>query len=200
MYDLCRILLLDYLDQTQDASPNTPPQTKYGKWFASSSRCVKTFMWRKTLWEKKYSHMWGKLPGYLINWIPIPSQCHECFGFSKALVSTSAVCSGSWQFSILNTLSATRSQTQWWWIAIWICLDCRWNWGLWVSTTDPLLSPLITVADHCGNLSSPYKFLSHIALHPASDSTTYSASVEDSAMTLCFFDFQVIAPPAARKL
>jgi hypothetical protein len=55
VYDLRRILLLDYSDWTRDASPNTPPQTEYGKWFASSSGCIKTFVWRKTLWEK-YSH------------------------------------------------------------------------------------------------------------------------------------------------
>ena len=62
-----------------------------------------------------------------------------------------------------------------------------------MSTTDPSLSPLITVADCCGNPSSPYKFLSHVASRPASDNATYSASVEDSAITDCFLDFQVIA-------
>ena len=43
---------------------------------------------------------------------PISSTCFVCFGFANALVSTSAVCSGSQQLSILTTLFSTRSLIQ----------------------------------------------------------------------------------------
>ena len=49
------------------------------------------------------------------------------------------------------------------------------------------------------NPNLPYRFLSHEASRPASDRATYSDSVEDSAIMDCFFDFQVIAPPEAKK-
>ena len=67
VYDLHRILLLDYSDQTWDASPNTPPQTESRKWLASSTRCIKTFMWRENPLGKILPHV-RKATG-LHNWL-----------------------------------------------------------------------------------------------------------------------------------
>src|ERR1700692_3716018 len=57
----------------------------------------------------------------------------------------------------------------------------------------------MTVGPICGNPSSSYKFLSQKASRPASESATYSDSVEDIAIIVCFLDFHVIAPPTARS-
>ena len=153
-------------------------------------------MWWKTSWEKP-THMRGKLLSYCIDWIPISALCRVNLGFGRAFVKTSAVCSGSRQFCTSIILSVIRSLIQWWRNAM--CFDRWWNWGLCVSVTDPSLSPLIPIGDFCENPSSPYKFLSHVASRPASDSATYSASVDESAITVCFFYFHVIAPPDPRK-
>ena len=153
-------------------------------------------MWWKTLW-KKPTHMQGKLLSYLINCIPISSLYHINLRLSSAFVNTSAVCSRSWQFWILSILLVTRSQT-WWWCKV-MCFDHWWNYRLCVNTMEPSLSPLIIVGYFWGNLSSLYKFLSHVALHPASERATYSASVEESMIMVCFFDFHMITPPDLRK-
>ena len=64
---------------------------------------------------------------------------------------------------------------------------------------EPSLSPFMVIGNCCGNPSSSYRFLSQHASHAASDKATYSASVDESAMVVCFLDFQVIAPPDAKK-
>ena len=66
--------------------------------------------------------------------------------------------------------------------------------------TELLLLPLIIVGLFWGNLSLLYKFLSHVALHPASERATYSASIEESMIIVCFFDFYMIAPPDPKKM
>ena len=56
------------------------------------------------------------------------------------------------------------------------------------------------IGDSCGNPSSSKRFFSQQASHPASDKATYSASVDESAIVVCFLDFQVIATPEALKM
>ena len=128
---------------------------------------------------------------------PISRLCLWCFSLGKGLVNISAVCSGSRQPCTSRILSLTKSWTQWWRISI--CLVRAWNCGLCDKITEPSLSLLMTVGPICGKPSSSYKFLSQKASHPASESTTYSDSVEDIAIIVCFFDFHVIAPSDARK-
>ena len=57
---------------------------------------------------------------------------------------------------------------------------------------------------HChaiwGKADFPYRFLSHEASHLASARATYLDSVEYNAIIIDFFNFQVIALPAARKI
>jgi len=42
-----------------------------------------------------------------------------------------------------------------------------------------------------------YRFWNQHALHPACARAMYSASVLDCALSVCFYDFHSIAPPAA---
>jgi len=55
----------------------------------------------------------------------------------------------------------------------------------------------MTVGSFWVNSSSLYKFLSQEDSFPAFQRAIYLASVEDSAVTLCLLDRQVIAPSAA---
>jgi hypothetical protein len=64
---------------------------------------------------------------------------------------------------------------------------------------DPLLSPIRIVGGIWGKPNLPYKFLSHEASRSTSVRATYSDSVEDNVMIVCFFNFQVIALPEVRK-
>ncbi len=128
---------------------------------------------------------------------PISVVCFLCFGRVNALVSTSAVWSGSRQLSARMVPFWTKSRIQCHFVAM--CLDRLWNCGFRAIDTAPILSPHITVASLCGNPSSSHRFLNQQASLPALDKATYSASVVDRAITVCFFERQVIAPPAARK-
>ena len=128
---------------------------------------------------------------------PISNICRQCFGRGRALVRTSAVCWGSWQVSILISFCSTRSRTQCHQMAI--CLLWLWNCWFFTIAIDPSLSPLIVIGNSCGIPSSLYKFLSQQASRAASDNATYLASVNESAMVVCFLDFQVIAPPDTKK-
>ena len=161
-----------------------------------TSTYIKTSVWWKTSWVKNLltheESYW-----VTISWIPISFMCCVCLGLGKPFINTSAVCSRSWQFWISRMLSFMRSWTQWCWMVM--CLVCWWNCGLCVKVTDPSLSPHIIVGNLWGNPSSAYKFLSQVTLHPVLDNATYSDSVEDRAIMVCFFDFHVIAPPAEIK-
>ena len=66
-------------------------------------------------------------------------------------------------------------------------------------TIDPLLSPLIMLGEIWLNPSLLYRFLSQHALCTTSDKMMYSASVDESVISICFFDFHVTAPPATKK-
>ena len=112
-------------------------------------------------------------------------------------MSASAVCSGSRMLSVWTMLHSTKLQIQCHFVSI--CLDRLWNCRFLAIANAPRLSPINVVSMLCGNPSFSHKFLSQQASHPALESATYSASVDDKATTLCFFDRQVIAPPAARK-
>ena len=120
-----------------------------------------------------------------------------CFGWVSAFVSTSAVCSRSQQLSAQITPYWIKSQIQCHFVAM--CLEHLWNCGFHTIANASKLSPINAVGIFWGNPSSSLKFLSQHASHPASDSATYSASVNDKATTVCFFDHQVIVPPAAKK-
>ena len=125
-------------------------------------------------------------------------MCFWCLGRGSAFVKTSAVCSGSRQLSMRNLPSWTRSRTQCQRIAI--CLDHLWNCGFFAIAMDPSLSPQISIGTFsCSRASSVYKLLSQHASHPASERLTYSASVDDSAMDICFLELQVMAPFLVRN-
>lgn len=64
---------------------------------------------------------------------------------------------------------------------------------------EPLLSPLMSVGSDCSSPNSLYRLLNQQASRPASESATYSASVEDNAIVVCFFYLHIIAPPADMK-
>jgi hypothetical protein len=58
----------------------------------------------------------------------------------------------------------------------------------------------MSVGSVCVCPNSSYRFLSQQASLPASDRATYSASVVDNAIVVCFLDLQVIAPPLDKKM
>jgi len=74
-------------------------------------------------------------------------MCFQCLKRCKAFVSTSAVCSGSQQESILIMPLFIASCTLWYQTAM--CLAWLWNWGFLAIEIDPLLLPLIVVGDSC---------------------------------------------------
>ena len=128
----------------------------------------------------------------------MPSTCFLCLGCGSALVKTLAVCSGSRQLSTFMVPCCTCSCTQCQRISM--CFDLLWNWGFFVKAIAPLLSPSTSVGDSLGrSLSSLYKLYNQQASHVDSESTMYSASVEDNAVAICFFELQVIALSATRK-
>ena len=123
---------------------------------------------------------------------PMSLVCFLCFGHGSAFIKTSAVYSGSQMLSTFIMPSWTKSQTQCQCISM--CLDLLWNWGFSIIAIAPSLSPSTSIGNSLGNNPSLlYKFHSQQALHADSESTTYSASVEDSTVTICFFKLQVIA-------
>jgi len=129
---------------------------------------------------------------------PMPSTCFLCLGRGSALVKTSAVCSGSRQLSTFMVPCCTCSHTQCQQISM--CFDLLWNWGFFVKVIAPLLSPSTSIGDSLGRSpSSSYKLRNQQASHADSESATYSASVKDNAVAICFFELQVIAPSATRK-
>src|ERR1700720_2924094 len=153
--------------------------------------------WGKNSLSKKSCNQ-GKLPVYYsVAPSPISLLCLWCFGLGCGFVNISAVCSGSRQPCMSRILSLTKSRIQWWRISMWLVR--AWNCGLCDKITEPSLSLLMTVGPTCGKPSLSYKFLSQKVSLPASESATYSDSVEDIAIIVCFLDFHVIAPSAARK-
>ena len=80
-----------------------------------------------------------------------------------------------------------------------MCFDLLWNWGFLAIAIKPSLSPLIRVGSICFCPNSSYRLLNQQASRPASDRVIYSASVEESAIVVCFFYRHIIAPPADRK-
>jgi len=129
---------------------------------------------------------------------PMPSMCFLCLERGSALVKTSAVCSGSQQLSTFMVPCYTCSHTQCQRISM--CFDLLWNWGFFVKVIAPSLSPSTSVSDSLGRSpSSLYKLCNQQASCADSESATYSASVEDNAVVICFFELQVIALSATRK-
>src|SRR6267154_3840877 len=61
----------------------------------------------------------------------------------------------------------------------------------------PRLSHLILIGEVIGSPSSEYRFRNQRISVPAWARATYSASVEDKAVSVCLFDFHRIAPLAA---
>ena len=129
---------------------------------------------------------------------PMSLVCFLWFGCGSTFIKMSAVCSGSWILSMFIMPSWTRSWTQCQCISM--CFDLLWNWGFFVIAIAPLLSPSTSIGNSLGNNpSSLYKFCSQQALHADSKSATYSASIEDSAIAICFFELHVIALSATRN-
>src|SRR5260221_14032370 len=94
--------------------------------------------------------------------------------------------------------SCTSSRIQCQQVAI--CLDLLWNWGFFAIAIDPSLSPHITIGiSSFSRPSSVYRFLNQQASRAASESATYSASVEDSAVEICLLEFHVMAPSPAKN-
>ena len=86
---------------------------------------------------------------------PISVICLLCFGRARALVSTSAVCSGSRQFSIVTRFCSMSSLTQCHRIAM--CLLRLWNCWFLAIEIEPSLSPLISVWDVLGDIRAHQK-------------------------------------------
>ena len=123
---------------------------------------------------------------YLIRWLlglpsntppqveasPISVRCLLCFGRARALVSTSAVCSGSRQLSIVTRSCLINSLTQCHRIAM--CLLRLWNCWFLAIEIELSLSPLMSVGCSCGNPSSSKRLRNQQASRAASDKATYS--------------------------
>ena len=71
--------------------------------------------------------------------------------------------------------------------------------GIVTMAIELLLSPHNIVGNFCGKPNSEYNDLNQHNSRPASDNATYSASVDDKARVVCFFDLHVIAPPEAKN-
>ena len=127
---------------------------------------------------------------------PISLICFSCFGHSSAFIKTSVVWLG---FHILLTVMtppcvSSHIQCQ----HKLICLEHLWNWGFFAILRDPSLSPRIRVGLFLSsNPSSEYKIYSQQASCTASESVTYSASVDDCACRLCLLELQEMAPSPA---
>ncbi len=124
-------------------------------------------------------------------------QCQIYLGHGSDLVIMSTVCWGLRQSTTLSRPSFTRSWTQCHHKSI--CLVHLWNWGFIVIDIDLSLSSSRRTGSFWINPSSPYRWWSYIASCTASKIATYSASVVDKAIVVCFFDIQVIAPILDRK-
>jgi|SRR5713226_2914648 len=70
-----------------------------------------------------------------------------------------------------------------------------WSSGFFAIAIDLLLSPLISVASFSGNPNCSCSCFSQQASCAALDSAIYLASIDESAVIVCFFDLQVMAPP-----
>ena len=123
---------------------------------------------------------------------PSSLTCQMNFGRGICLVKMSAVWFGSRQLVILINPSFTSSLTQCHRMST--CLVRLWNWGFLAIDIDPSLSPRSRIGSLWMNPNSPYRCRIHVASQAASDSATYSASVDDRAIVDCFLDPQVIAP------
>ncbi len=121
---------------------------------------------------------------------PISSVCLVCFGRGSTLVKMSTVCSGSRQLSMYTMFCCTSSRTQCHRTAI--CLERLWNCGFLAMAIDPSLLPRINVGISLWSKPSSVKrLLSQHTLRAASESATYSASVEERAVATCFLELQV---------
>src|SRR6266853_365010 len=85
------------------------------------------------------------------------------------------------------------------WNCVPICFALLWNCGFFDIAIDPSLSLKIVVSNVCANPSSSNKFLNQCASHVALDKAIYSASMVNNAVTDCFLEYQVIAPPDILK-
>jgi hypothetical protein len=72
-----------------------------------------------------------------------------------------------------------------------MCFAHLWNCGFFVIAIDPSLSPRIMVGNFCANPSSLNRFRNQCASRAASDKAIYSASVDERAITDCFFEYHV---------
>ncbi len=118
---------------------------------------------------------------------PILATCCLCFACGKGFVSTSAVCCWDLQLSTIILPSRTCSLIEW--NCTSMCFAHLWNCRFFVIAIDPSLSLKIMVGNLCVNLSSLNRFCNQRASCAASDKAIYSASVDKSAVTDCFFEY-----------
>ena len=126
--------------------------------------------------------------------MPSSFICWLCFSGVSCLVKRSAVFSGSQQSFSWIAFSLTCSLIQCHQISI--CFECLWNCGFIAIARAPLLSPNKGTGLFVWNPDFTYRFLNHFASHTASDKATYSASVNDKAIVVCFFDPHVSQFPS----
>src|SRR6266853_816361 len=93
---------------------------------------------------------------------------------------------------MVTTPSCTCSFTEW--NCVPICFALLWNCGFFDMAIDPSLSLKIVVSNVCANPSSLNRFLNQHTSHIASDKAIYSAFMVNNAVTVCFLEYQVIAP------
>ncbi len=70
-----------------------------------------------------------------------------------------------------------------------MCFARLWNCGFFVIAIESSLLPKIVVGNLCANPSLLNRFHNQRASHAASDKAIYSASMDESAVTDCFFEY-----------